>query len=168
MRGLTARFLKFATGYEPDFDKGLGIYPNGENNNYPNRVERTIEESVTASQCFDLMSDYISGGGFGEAFDKKIINTEKGITGRGFTDNISDSWTMFSGVFIHVNYDGDFNIINPSVLPFTDCRVGKKDDNRYNGKILVCENWHDTKAKRIAIDVYNPNKKVIAEQVRKA
>mgnify|MGYP005989562979 CR=1 FL=1 len=54
------------------------------------------------------------------------------------------------------------------VIPYTHCRLGEKDDNKYNGKIGVSDKFTDDKIKEDDIDfinVFNPNKDVINAQV---
>ena len=54
------------------------------------------------------------------------------------------------------------------LLPYVHCRLGKKDDDKYNGKIGVTDKWSQKKVKIDEIDyidVYNPDKKVIQAQV---
>lgn len=167
---IASSFIQFFKKEKPAFDKSLKIHKNGEHNNYPDIVERLIEESVTASQCSDLMSDYVSGRGFGDAFNDLILNSKDLTTGMEFVNQIAKSWVDHKGVFIHVNFNANYEIIDPSVLPFTDCRIGKKDDDNYAGKILVCDDWTDSKKARQAkaIDIYNPRKEVIQAQIEAA
>jgi hypothetical protein len=70
-----------------------------------------------------------------------------------------------------VNYNALYEKDSFSVIPFTQCRLGKRDDNKYHGKILVSElGWgRDYKKKEVKIfDVYNPRSEVIQAQVDNA
>ena len=152
------------------YDKSNKIYLNGVDNSYPDYVESIISESVTASRCAKLMSDYISGKGFGDDANKVIVNKDKELSLLKFTQDISESISEHNGVFIHVNYNGEFDIKSMDVIPFPDCRVGKKDGNDYSGKIVVCKDWGESLQvkKAIEIDVYNSDKKVIRKQIEAA
>lgn len=152
------------------FDKTLKIHYNGVDNNYPDFVESVISESVTASRCAKLMASYISGKGFGKEENKIIVHKENETTLLKFVQDIADSLSQHYGVFIHVNYDGNNEIKDMDVLPFPDCRIGKKDDNDYNGKILVCDDWSSSKKTKKAkiVDVFNPNEDIIEAQIEKA
>ena len=152
------------------YDKSNKIHLNGVDNSYPDFVESIISESVTASRCAKLMSDYISGKGFGDDANKIIVNKDKELSLLRFTQDISESISEHNGVFIHVNYNGEFDIKSMDVIPFPDCRVGKKDGNDYSGKIFVCKHWGDSLEvkKAIEIDVYNSDKKVIEKQIEAA
>lgn len=154
----------------PKYDKSKKVHLNGVDNNYPDFVESIISESVTASRCAKLMADYISGKGFGDELNKVIVHKEKQTTLLKFAQDIAESIAEQNGVFIHCNYDGNHDITSMDVLPFSDCRVGKKDGNDYSGKILTCNDWGDNKKVKQAtvIDVYNPDKKVIQQQIEAA
>ena len=169
MRNLASAFLKLFNKTSK-FDKTLKIYANGVDNNYPDFVESVIAESVTASTCSETKASYISGKGFGEENDKIIVHKEKETTLLQLGKDIAFSLADHKGVFIHVNYNGNYDIKNIDVLPFSHCRVGKKDDDSYNGKILVCNDWSDIKKAKKAkvIDVFNPDKRIIKKQVTKA
>lgn len=169
MKSAASAFIKLfqkATKY----NKRLEIHENGVENNYPDLVESRITESVTALRCKNLMAAYLSGKGFGDDLNKIKVNEKKGTTLLKFTQDIADSIASQNGVFIHVNYDLNFEITDMDVLPFSDCRIGKKDNNKYSGKILVCEDWSDDKKAKKAkvIDVFNNKKSVLEEQIDNA
>lgn len=150
-------------------DKRLGIHYNGVNNLYPNEIETVIAESVTAQRCSALMVSYLIGKGF-EGNNDLIINETTKTTLYEFGEQIGESLANHNGVFIHVNYDAELKHKDYKVYQFSDCRVGKRDSNKYSGKILVCDDWSDTKLAKDAtvIDVYNENPDVIREQIKKA
>ena len=169
MAGIRSTFIQIFNKLAR-YDKSNKIYLNGVDNSYPDFVESIISESVTASRCAKLMSDYISGKGFGDDANKIIVNKDKELSLLRFTQDISESISEHNGVFIHVNYNGEFDIKSMDLIPFPDCRVGKKDGNDYSGKIVVCKDWGDSLQvkKAIEIDVYNSDKKVIEKQIEAA
>ena len=149
------------------WDSKLEIYTNGEDNAYPERIERFRNNSVTASMASNVMIQYLLGKGFGEV-DNLRIGSLKLIN---IADDIARDLTDQRGVYIHVDYDANFEVSCFKVLPFNQCRVGKKDSNEYNGKILVYSNWNEAKIdkKKVSIlNVFNPDKEIIAYQVEKA
>ena len=169
MAGIRSTFIQIFNKLAR-YDKSNKIYLNGVDNSYPDFVESIISESVTASRCAKLMSDYISGKGFGDDANKIIVNKDKELSLLRFTQDISESISEHNGFYIHVNYNGEFDIKSMDVIPFPDCRVGKKDGNDYSGKIVVCKDWGDSLQvkKAIEIDVYNSDKKVIEKQIEAA
>jgi hypothetical protein len=152
------------------FDESFNIYANGLGNDYPERVERLINNSSTAKPCAKLLRKYIVGQGF-ESQNDFIVHQEDGTSLRKFLSRLALSYSYQNGVFIHVNYNLEGEKISLKVLPFVNCRIGKKDSKDHHGKILVSENWNADKIndKDIdIIDIYNPRKEVILDQIRNA
>ena len=155
------------------FDKQLGVYHNGVDNNYPERVERIINNSATAKPSAKLFRKYIVGKGFDGSLNNFVVNKLKGITLRKFLTKLAESYSKHNGAFIHVNVNLDCKITSIDVLPFSHCRVGKKDDKKYSGKIIVYDNWDQVdgkidKNKFDDIDVFNLNPAVVKAQIEKA
>lgn len=150
-------------------DKKLKVYNSGIANDYPERIERLITNSVTAKQAANTMTAFIAGQGFGE-LDNFIVNQHKGLTLFDLTHRASSSLSRQRGIFFHVNYNMNCDITSIDVLPFSHCRIGKKDDNSHSGKIAVCENWTDPKKRKETkfIDTFNPKKKVVEAQIEAA
>ena len=152
------------------YNKGVSVYSNDIDNAYPERMDRLINNSVTAKSAASIMVQYLLGKGYGPDADTVIINKSKRLRLIDFADDVADDIVKQRGVFIHVNYNALYQISDMSVLPFEWCRIGKKDSTDYNGKIAVYKNdWAKPKKADIqAIDVYNPNKKIIDAQVEAA
>lgn len=148
-----------------NWDKKLEIYQNGEDNAYPERIDRIINNSVTAKMASEMMVQYLLGKGFGKADNFQINKDQKLID---FAIDIADSLVRQRGIAIHFDYNLNFDAVNPIVLDFTKVRLGKKDSSHYNGKILFKNNWLDSKETPIIFDVYNKNSKVVEAQIAKA
>lgn len=153
------------------WNKSVDVYGNDIDNAYPERMDRLINNSVTAKSAAGIMVQYLLGKGYGEASDNIIVNKDKNLKLVDFADDIADDIVKQRGVFIHVNWNALYQIADMSVIPFDWCRVGKKDSKDYAGKIAVCDDW--AKAKKGSdeiqlIDVYNPRTAVIDAQVNKA
>lgn len=150
------------------FDKSVGVIYNGIDNLYPERVDRFINNSVTAKTCSKIMTSYLVGKGWGEINDKIIVNKEEFISLQRFTYKLCNSATKQRGAFVHVNYDLNFKPCSYDVLPYSDCRLGKKDDDRYNGKIGLSQDWDKKGVKEKDIDffdVFNPKEIVVKNQI---
>jgi hypothetical protein len=147
------------------WDKKLAIYTNGEDNNYPERMERLRNNSVTAKMASKIMTQYLIGKGFGELDNfllgkKKLIDVANAIA-KDIVDN--------EGFFIHVNYNANLKISSWEKLPFNQCRIGEKDSKEYNGKILVHKDWSgkvDKKDVKV-LNVFNPDVEVLKYQIEK-
>jgi len=151
------------------WSKTADVYANDVDNAYPDRMDRLINNSVTAKSAAAIMVQYLLGKGYGETADNAIINKAQNLKLIDFADDVADDLVKQRGVFIHINYNALYQVADFSVLPFEWCRIGKKDSNDYAGKVAVCKEWLKPKRTDIElIDVYNPRKKVIDAQVEKA
>lgn len=151
------------------WNKSVDVYANDTDNAYPERMDRLINNSVTAKSAANIMVQYLIGKGYGEQNDTIIINKNKNIKLIDFADDVADDLVKQRGVFIHVNWNALYQIVDFSVIPFEWCRIGKTDSNDYNGKIAVYKDWSKPKKSDVQlIDVFNPRKKVIDAQVEKA
>jgi len=150
------------------YDKTLGIINNGVDNAYPERIDRYINNSVTAKTAAKIMASYLAGKGFEQ--NKMIVNDTKELTLQKFTQLISKNFAKQRGVFISVQYNAQYKFSSLDVLPYSHCRLGKQDDNKYNGKIIVYDNWEGEDGKvdkedYNVVDVFNTNEDVIQSQV---
>lgn len=151
------------------WSKSADVYANDTDNAYPERMDRLINNSVTAKSAAAIMVQYLIGKGYGVENDSLIINKDKNLKLIDFADDIADDLVKQRGVFIHVNWNALYQVSDFSVIPYEWCRIGKTDSNDYAGKIAVCKEWLKPKKADIQlIDVFNPRKKVIDAQVEKA
>ena len=150
-----------------DYNKKLGIYENGELNQYPELVDRLINNSVTAKMALNIMTQYLVGKGFGN-LDDFIINHATKQKLKDFALDLADDISKNRGYFIHFSFNANFDPVNPKILPFETCRLGEKDSKEYNGKILYKRDWKNNKETPIVYNVFNLNKDVIKSQVDKS
>jgi len=151
------------------WNKSADVYANDIDNAYPERMDRLINNSVTAKSAASIMVQYLLGKGYGEDADTIIVNKGSNLKLIDFADDVADDLVKQRGVFIHINWNALYQIADFSVLPYEWCRIGRKDSNDYAGKVAVCKEW--LKPKRVdiqLIDIFNPRKKVIDAQVEKA
>lgn len=151
------------------WNRSADVYANDTDNSYPERMDRLINNSVTAKSAAAIMVQYLLGKGYGEANDNLIVNREKNLKLIDFADDVADDLVKQRGVFIHINWNALYQIADFSVIPYEWCRIGRKDSNDYAGKIAVCKEWlHPKRSDIQLIDVFNPRKSVIDAQVEKA
>lgn len=151
------------------WSKSADVYANDTDNAYPERMDRLINNSVTAKSAASIMMQYLIGKGYGAENDNLVINKDKSLKLIDFADDAADDLVKQRGVFIHVNWNALYKVSDFSVIPYEWCRIGRTDSNDYAGKIAVCKEWLKPKKADIQlIDVFNPRKKVIDAQVEKA
>lgn len=155
-------------------DKNLGIVKNGENNDYPTRMERFVNNSVTAKMCANMYARFLIGEGFVNQELNEIVvgvdsTTNKKITTFTLLKSIAREFSKHSGVFIHVKRDGNLHIPKLSVVPSTDARFGKPDSKKFSGKVAVYDNWQQDgrldKSKIKSYNIYDSSKKIINYQI---
>jgi hypothetical protein len=153
-------------------DKRTEVIFNGEDNLYAEVIERLTNNSVTAKTSSKIMASYIIGNGFGEEKDKTIINSETRpqLTLRGFGNIMSQNVSVQRGVWVHAQYNSNFDVDRYNILPYSHCRLGKEDDNDYSGKIVVYDNWDMSQGRInkddfLIFDVFNPSKEVVEYQI---
>jgi hypothetical protein len=151
------------------WSKSADVYANDTDNAYPERMDRLINNSVTAKSAAAIMVQYLIGKGYGKDADDLIINKEKNLKLIDFADDVADDLVKQRGVFIHINWNALYQISDCSVVPYEWCRIGKKDSNDYAGKVAISKEWLKPKRSEIElVDIYNPRKAVIDAQVEKA
>lgn len=149
-------------------EKKNNIYNNGEDNAYPEAIDRLINNSVTAKTASNLMIGSLLQKGFG-AHDKIIVNKNKQLTFYNFADDIANAKVKQRGVFIWIGWDANYKISDVEVLPFQNCRLSKQDSEQYSAKVLYSKEWSESKQNDLVeFDVYNPSPDVIESQVKKA
>lgn len=155
------------------FNKRLGVIFDGEDNLKSLVVENLIDNSPTAFQCAWLYESFLGGAGF--EVDMSEINLSEDEFDKENPNNllfdISEVVSRHQGVFVNVGYNANFEKDSFKIIPYTLCKVGKKDSKEYIGKILVSPNGWGKALKKDEIDVfdsYNPRPDVIQAQVEAA
>ncbi len=153
-----------------NFNKSLGIYPNGADNLYPLLIENLIAASPTALQCSELYASFLGGAGFLQDFDNVDLSNGDifAYTPNDLLMDVVESIAKHQGVWVHINYNALYEAEDYAVLPYDYCRLGKKDDKDYHGKVVVSKSgWgRELKKKDLQVfNVYNPRKDVIQKQV---
>lgn len=101
MRTLFIEFWKRLTPW----NKFAEVYANDTDNAYPERMDRLINNSVTAKSAAAIMSQYLMGRGFGADNDGIIINKSKNLKLADFAAEVADDLVKQRGVFIHINWN---------------------------------------------------------------
>lgn len=149
------------------WDQKLEIYQNGVDNAYPERMDRYKNNSITARMASIMMKQYVVGQGIDNQNDNKLGDSTYIETLKDISSDVVDN----RGVFIHLKYNAALEVVSHKIIPFSKCRLGKKDSNEYNGKILVCDDWSAKKINKedvSVIDVFNKDKNVLDAQIKAA
>lgn len=157
----------------------LGIQTYGEDNLYPQTFRNILAASSTGAECLDRFADFIEGNGFRDVpFSESVVN-RKGDTADDIHALVCRDVAYYNGLALHVNYNIYGNIVELHHVPFENCRLVESDDSGYVGKIAIHPDWSGQKTRggkviKVAkenidyIDVFNPDKRVVAAQIEAA
>lgn len=150
-----------------EFKPSEGIYNNGDDNAYSEKLEIYKNSSVTGLSVSTLMAQYVLGRGFGD-FDDAIFNKNKNLTARDIAEQAAEDITDYRGFWVHIKYNANLKATAFRVLNFHSCRLGLADSDGYIGKVFYCDDWQNKKAARIEYDMFNNNKDVLKKQIENA
>ena len=157
----------------------LGIQTYGEDNLYPQTFRNILAASSTGAECLDRFADFIEGNGFHDVpFSESVVN-RKGDTADDIHALVCRDVAYYNGLALHVNYNIYGDIVELHHVPFENCRLVESDDSGYVGKIAIHPDWSGQKTRggkviKVAkenidyIDVFNPDKRVVAAQIEAA
>jgi hypothetical protein len=156
-----------------------GVIWFGENNDYPQLIEKLINGSGTAKMVANVYAKFLTGLGFeNEAINNIVVGKDsrgKEVTVLSLLRQCAISISKHNGFYVHCNVTQGAKIHDVHMKPFKDCRFAKFDDKGYTAKILVYNNWlkdnelvkYDKKNIK-DYNVFNLNPDVVAEQIRKS
>jgi hypothetical protein len=166
--------IKLDKSIQKDNAKGIMTY--GGYNDYPEIIERIVNNSVTGKSSARIYAKFLTGDGFiDEQLNNIIVSKDfrgKKITLRSLLSQAANSISYFNGVYFHCNISLNREIGSVKLVPFKHCRFEKLDDTGYTSKIAVYDNWQKDsdkkydKEKVIFYNVFNLEEKVFAEQIR--
>lgn len=155
-----------------------GVMKFGENNDYPQIIERLINGSVTSKSASNIYSKFLTGQGFtGEGINSIVIgedNRGKPITMLSMLRQVSQSISFNNGFYIHTNVNVGREVVKTKLVPFKHCRFAKIDDKGYTAMIGIYDNWDMDKAVKfkkddiVWINIFNLKEAVFNSQIEKA
>ena len=135
------RVVKLSTDKKDD-----AVYWNGENNLYPNEVERVVNSSPTAKRSAKIMAKFISGRGLTDESQDVIVNVDKNYKLSKVADLVAQDIAEQGGSWIHRGFGfelnettGEVKIVPKTldVLDYCKIRKSKEDDNKDDSKIWL-------------------------------
>jgi hypothetical protein len=126
-------------------DGANGVMLFGEQNDYPQLIERLVNGSVTAKAAANIYAKFLTGQGFtNETINKVVVGRDargKDITMLSLLRQVADSCAIFNGFYIKRAVNNGNETVKCELVPFKYCRFAKPDDTGYSAKILVHDNW---------------------------
>jgi hypothetical protein len=121
-------------------DNVKGIIKFGENNDYPQIIEKIVNGSITAKSISKVYARFLFGNGFENKELNDIVvgkdSKYKDITLKKLLSQVCKSIALNNGSYIHLNVNRDKEIVSAQIVPFKYIRFQKPDDNGYSAKLL--------------------------------
>ena len=157
------------------FDRSKHIFINGLDNAYPQKVERMIQNSVTADACVKKATSFIVGDGFvDKTLNEKVVYNDglREYTMYDILQKVSKDVVMQGGFSLGETYNGLAEVSKIKPIPYKYVRIGKTDSQDYSGFYFVYNNWEkDTHKgayninKAQKIHTFNPNPEIVLKQM---
>lgn len=154
--------------------KSEGILNFDIDNAYPQRCDDIVNASPTGKACVGLFAKFVEGGGFKDSTFYKSVCNDHGLTVDKLLRKNAKDYTGHNGIAIHFNYNALYEKTEVNYIPFDHVRLVSEDNEEHAGQYAVYHDWAMEEKSRIDreklffIDKYNPDPKVIAEQVMRA
>ena len=160
---------------EDNYSSRFNVETYGEDNLYPQNLQRIVQASGTATLCLNRYAKFVEGFGFGGDLATLIINDD-GVTADDLLHDVSGDLCEFGGFAVHVNYNVLGEITSLHHVPFEYCRMEAEDDAGYVAHIKVTSAWTGKKRKKgqlvtlteediKSFHVFNPDPVVVASQI---
>lgn len=153
-------------------DKQKGIYNNGIDNCYPQRVERIINDSVTAKSGTAMLASFLTGSGFvDDNLNGVVVSTDLfgETTLFELHQKVCQSLSKHNAAAVQLQYNAVPEVISARYVPYRYCRFGLTDSNEYSGFIHVYRDWEKSQGgirqdKILKIHSFNTKPEVIRAQ----
>lgn len=143
-------------------------------NLYPERIDRLINASGTATSCTSIYQDFLMGEGFVDESLNDLVINRRGETLLDLLELITYDFSRFNGFAVKVDYNMLLEVSGLTHVDFKYCRLGLPDSANYINQILVHNNWEQDYNKTRKpyekpkyYDRYNPIDSVIAAQIKR-
>jgi len=132
-----------------DRGEDKNVYHNGDNNLYPNEIDRVINNSPIAVRAASIFAKYIAGDALRE---DRLVNITHGYSLWDIINSAGRSISRQGGAFIWVGYGldsvtGSIVANQLEVLDYKKCRIGKEDDAENRGRVYCRDYEATTKGK---------------------
>lgn len=144
--------------------------PYGDQNAFPLKISKLVDESTVGSACRGTVADFIEGEGFSEETAGDIQVNNQGDTFAEFHRKNAESLSPFWGYAWLITYNAAGERTQVFSLNFENCRLGKPDGKGFISKIHYNPYFGTGLYKlddTICYDVWNPDPKVVLAQIER-
>lgn len=151
----------------------------GDDNLYPQTVNRIADASGTAKLCLNRYAKFIEGYGFNNEMLYSVVLNHQEETADDILRAIANDLAKYGGFALHVNYNVLCQVVEVSHVPFECCRLEETDDRGNVAHILIHPDWEQKRTrngKRLFINeaniqrlnVFNPSPDIVRKQIEDA
>lgn len=160
------------------YSNTLGIQLYGEDNLYPQEMEKHIAASSTGSICLERYATFIEGNGLNDSGFANFVCNRDGETMDDVFHLVAQDVAKHNGFALHVYYDDSFRICELQHVPFKACRLKEETEDGKVRFIVYHPDWSGKKTrngKQLRVDkktvqeiyTFNPNKQIVADEIDK-
>lgn len=120
--------------------RALGITAFDSNNDYPQRVARTLQRSPTGNAATNLYSTFLTGKGFTKPELNKLIVNSKKQSLADIAKRVNQDFATYHGCAFHINYNALLQPISINHVPFEMARLATEVDGKVK-QIAVHPDW---------------------------
>lgn len=159
-----------------DYVQRFKLQSYGNDNLYPQNLQRITNASGTAELCLNRYAKFIEGYGFNNDQLAQTVVNHAGTTADELLHDIAADVARFGGFALQVNYNVLCQITEINYVPFEQCRLEEEDDNGNVAHIVLHPDWTGNKTrsgKKLTvyertierINVFNPDPAVVMEEI---
>ena len=149
------------------YNKSDKIIFNGENNDYAEKVELFIENSITASSSSNVFKRFLIGLGDQNLKDFAPNKYQKFDE---FLDKIAEDYKDHRGFAILVKYNPLGEKKEFHNVPFTDIRIERVDSQNKPTRYIKCRDWNNIsevkEAEAFPYFAFNDTPDIVQEQIK--
>lgn len=152
----------------------------GADNNYPTRMERIIDASITARSAANMYARFLKGDGFeDESLNDVVVGVDefsKNVTARKLLSQIAGSISKFNGFYVRAQFNANLVTTSFKHVPFKYCRFSPVDSEGRISDVVIYDDWDryksgnkfakQNKEKFIHVGIWNP--KILDKMVESA
>lgn len=161
--------------FDTSYVSRLDMQSYGEDNLYPQNLQRITSASGTATTCLGRYAKFIEGGGMADGGD---ITISRHSNVDDLLHDIAGDVASFGGFALHVNYNVLGYPTEIQHIPFESCRLAEADSLGYVSHILVHPDWSGSRTRngqRVRVTektverfpVFNADRNVVISQIAK-
>lgn len=166
---------------QPRFDVSyvarLDMQTYGDDNLYPQHLQRITQASGTAVECLARYQKFIEGGGF--TYGDGLPVNRQGDTRADLLHDAAADIAQFGGFAVHINYNVFGQPVELHAVPFEECRLSEPDDDGNVAYILHHPDWTGRRTRaghRLQVNertvrrfhVFNPQPDAVQRQIAAA